>query len=65
MLLETALSPLLVLALVGERPGPQTVVAGLLITVTLALHALWGLRSSRAETQRDDGVHKVDQAAVE
>lgn len=47
MLLETVVSPGLVYAVAGERPSPQTVAAGCLIVVVLALHALYDMRLER------------------
>ena len=42
-LIETALSPMLVYALVGERPSGQTIAAAVLILLTLSVHAAYDM----------------------
>jgi hypothetical protein len=47
-LLETALSPFLVYAVVGERPSGQTIAAGAMIVATLCCHAAYDLYLERS-----------------
>jgi hypothetical protein len=47
-LLETALSPFLVYALVGERPSGQTIAAGAMIVATLCCHAAYDMYLERS-----------------
>ena len=44
MLLETFLGPFWVWLAVGERPGRETVVGGLILVLTLAVHSWAGMR---------------------
>ena len=49
MLLETALGPLWVWAVIGEQPGTLTLVGGGIVVTTLAAHAVWRLRPVTAD----------------
>ena len=46
-LIETALSPFLVYAVVGEKPSGQTVAAAVLILLTLSVHAAYDMYRER------------------
>ena len=64
-LLETALGPLLVYVLVGERPGNDTLAAGALIVVTLAAHSAYDLRLARHGTTSDKAGRLLEAAPPE
>ena len=51
-LLEAALAPLLVWAVIGEYPGRTTFIGGCAILATLAAHAVWSLRVAPAGAGR-------------
>ena len=48
-LIETALSPFLVYAVVGEKPSGQTVAAAVLILLTLSVHAAYDMYRERKQ----------------
>jgi hypothetical protein len=71
-LLETALSPFLVYAVVGEKPSVQTVTAGGLIVTILLLHALYDLYLERharsgagGGAEQEEGVELLAAAPAE
>jgi hypothetical protein len=73
-LLETALSPFLVYALVGERPSGQTIAAGAMIVATLCCHAAYDMYLERsgkgsaggaAENEAEEGQELLAAAPAE
>lgn len=52
-LLETALGPVLVFLIVGERPSPPTIAAGVIIIAVLAGHTVYDARWQRMKQQAE------------
>jgi drug/metabolite transporter (DMT)-like permease len=48
-LLEVILAPLLVWALLGEDPGPRSLIGGAVIVAAVLGHAVWRLRAARRQ----------------
>jgi drug/metabolite transporter (DMT)-like permease len=59
LLLETILGPTWVWIALGERPALQTALAGILILVTLAVHALVGERARTAAARVEPAADRV------
>jgi len=68
-LIETALSPFLVYALVGEKPSGQTIAAAVLILLTLTVHAAYDMylekRNAGGAHAEEEGRELLPAAAAE